>query len=117
MCLSLFTFPFQLTPPFFMDISCYFTYFVVQVNSIGANVLEFVSDYGKPTAPLPAAIVACVPMKVHIEGKGETEFTISPSEITAAIEAGLKEPIAAEPEVSCLSFLLTLISWLYVKTF
>ncbi|XP_024020096.1 stromal processing peptidase, chloroplastic isoform X2 [Morus notabilis] len=70
-----------------------------EVNSIGANVLEFVSDYGKPTAPLPAAIVACVPMKVHIEGKGETEFTISPGEITAAIEAGLKEPIAAEPEL------------------
>ncbi|XP_062099420.1 stromal processing peptidase, chloroplastic isoform X2 [Humulus lupulus] len=70
-----------------------------EVNSIGAKVLEFVSDYGKPTAPLPAAIVACVPKKVHIEGKGETEFTISPSEITAAIKAGLKEPIEAEPEL------------------
>lgn len=76
-------------------------------------MLEFVSGYGKPTAPLPAAIVACVPMKVHIEGKGETEFTISPAEITAAIKAGLKEPIEAEPEVSFLSLLLALISWLY----
>lgn len=72
------------------------------MNSIGAEVLEFVSDYGKPTAPLPAAIVACVPTKVHVEEKGETEFTISPSEITAAIEAGLVEPIEAEPEVSFL---------------
>ncbi|PON35906.1 Coenzyme PQQ biosynthesis protein [Parasponia andersonii] len=70
-----------------------------EVNSIGAKVLEFVSDFGKPTAPLPAAIVACVPKKVHVEGKGETEFTISPSEITAAIKAGLKEPIEAEPEL------------------
>lgn len=70
-----------------------------EVNLIGAEVLEFVSGYGKPTAPLPAAIVACVPMKVHIERKGETEFTISPAEITAAIKAGLKEPIEAEPEL------------------
>uniref|UniRef100_A0A803NKI9 Stromal processing peptidase, chloroplastic n=1 Tax=Cannabis sativa TaxID=3483 RepID=A0A803NKI9_CANSA len=70
-----------------------------EVNFIGAKVLEFVSDYGKPTAPIPAAIVACVPRKVHIEGKGETEFTIFPSEITAAIKAGLKEPIEAEPEL------------------
>ncbi|KAM6562151.1 hypothetical protein CsatB_022149 [Cannabis sativa] len=70
-----------------------------EVNSIGAKVFEFVSDYGKPTAPLPAAIVACVPRKVHIEGKGETEFTISPNEITAAIKAGLKEPVEAEPEL------------------
>lgn len=78
-------------------------------------MLEFVSDFGKPTAPLPAAIVACVPKNVHVEGKGETEFTISPSEITAAIEAGLKEPIMAEPEVSFLSLLLTLTAWLHVN--
>ncbi|KAF3446963.1 hypothetical protein FNV43_RR12143 [Rhamnella rubrinervis] len=70
-----------------------------EVNSVGAKVLEFVSDFGKPTAPLPAAIVACVPKKVHVDGKGETEFTISPIEITAAIKSGLEEPIECEPEL------------------
>lgn len=73
-------------------------------------MLEFISDFGKPTAPLPAAIVACVPTKVHVEGIGDIEFKISPNEITAAISAGLEEPIEAEPEVcfcgnlGCLSF-------------
>lgn len=62
-------------------------------------MLEFISDYGKPSAPLPAAIVACVPKKVHIDGSGETEFKLTPEEIVATIEAGLKEPIEAEPEV------------------
>ncbi|KAI3455136.1 hypothetical protein Pfo_011799 [Paulownia fortunei] len=70
-----------------------------EVNSIGAEVLEFISDYGKPSAPLPAAIVACVPKKVHIDGVGETEFKITPEEILTAIEAGLKEPIEAELEL------------------
>ncbi|KAF9601676.1 hypothetical protein IFM89_021728 [Coptis chinensis] len=68
------------------------------VNSAGAEVLEFISDFGKPTAPLPAAIVACVPKRVHIDGVGETDFKISPDEITAAIGAGLEEPIEPEPE-------------------
>lgn len=71
------------------------------MNFVGAEVLEFISDYGKPTAPLPAAIVACVPKKAHIDGLGETEFKITASEIITAIEAGLEEPIEAEPEVSC----------------
>ena len=71
------------------------------MNSIGAEVLEFISDYGEPTAPLPAAIVACVPKKAHIDGLGETEFKITASEIVSAIEAGLGESIEAEPEVSC----------------
>lgn len=62
-------------------------------------MLEFISDFGEPTAPLPAAIVACVPKNVHVDGTGETEFKISPNEITAAIRAGLEEPIEAEPEV------------------
>lgn len=70
-----------------------------EVNSIGAKVLEFISDFGRPSAPLPAAIVTCVPKTVHIDGKGETEFTITPGEITAAITAGLKEPIEPEPEL------------------
>lgn len=71
----------------------------MQVNSVGAQVLEFIADFGKPSAPLPAAIVACVPKKVHIEGAGETEFKMSSSEITDAIKAGLDEPIEPEPEV------------------
>ncbi|MBA0580480.1 hypothetical protein Gorai_022696, partial [Gossypium raimondii] len=70
-----------------------------EVNSIGALVLEFISDFGKPTAPLPAAVVACVPKKVHIDGLGETEFKITASEIISSIESGLKEPIEAEPEL------------------
>lgn len=70
-----------------------------QVNVAGANILEFISDFGKPIAPLPAAIVACVPKKVHIDGVGETEFKIYPHEISNAIKAGLEEPIHAEPEV------------------
>ncbi|KAH6829419.1 Insulinase family protein [Perilla frutescens var. hirtella] len=70
-----------------------------EVNSVGAEVLEFISDFGKPSAPPPAAIVACVPKKVHVEGIGETEFKIEPEEILAAVEAGLKEPIEAEPEL------------------
>ncbi|XP_070665321.1 stromal processing peptidase, chloroplastic-like isoform X2 [Malus domestica] len=70
-----------------------------EVNSIGAKVLEFVSNFGNPTAPLPAAIVACVPKRVHVEGIGETEFTISSNEIIAATKAGLEEPIEPEPEL------------------
>lgn len=62
-------------------------------------MLEFIADFGKPTAPAPAAIVACVPKKVHIDGIGETDFKISPSEVSEAIISGLKEPIEAELEV------------------
>lgn len=72
---------------------------MAQVNSVGAQVLEFIADFGKLSAPLPAAIVACVPKKVHIEGVGETEFKISSTEITDAMKAGLDEPIEPEPEV------------------
>lgn len=75
-------------------------YLELQVNSVGAKVLEFMADFGKPSAPHPAAIVACVPKKIHVDGVGETEFEITPSEITAAIRSGLEEPIEPEPEVS-----------------
>lgn len=77
-----------------------------QVNATGAEVLEYISDFGKPSAPLPAAIVACVPSKVHVEGGGEAEFRISPEEITTAIISGLKESIEPEPEVDFLSPLI-----------
>lgn len=80
---------------------------VEEVNSIGAEVLEFISDFGKPTAPAPAAIVACVPKKVHNDGSVETDFKISPSEISEAIKAGLEEPIEAEPELEVPKDLVT----------
>ncbi|XP_028771998.1 stromal processing peptidase, chloroplastic [Neltuma alba] len=79
-----------------------------EVNSVGAEVLEFIADFGKATAPLPAAIVACVPKKVHVEGIGETEFKISSSEITDAIKAGLEEPIEPEPELEVPKELISL---------
>ncbi|CAI9113723.1 OLC1v1014379C2 [Oldenlandia corymbosa var. corymbosa] len=78
-----------------------------EVNAVGAEVLEFISDFGKPNAPLPAAIVACVPSKVHVDGIGETEFKITPGEITAAIEAGLQQPIEAELELEVPKELIT----------
>ncbi|KAL3529102.1 hypothetical protein ACH5RR_008424 [Cinchona calisaya] len=78
-----------------------------RVNAVGAKVLEFTSDFGKPPAPLAAAIVACVPMNVHADGIGETDFMITAKEITAAIEAGLKEPIEAEPELEVPKELIT----------
>lgn len=78
-----------------------------EVNSIGAEVLEFISDYGKPTAPLPAAIVACAPKKVHVEGVGESEFNIYPHEIVEAMQEGLEEPIFPEPELEVPKELIT----------
>ncbi|XP_030532446.1 stromal processing peptidase, chloroplastic [Rhodamnia argentea] len=70
-----------------------------EVNAVGAKVLEYIADFGKPTAPNPAAIVACVPKKVHIDGVGETEFRISPREIIDAMKTGLEQPIEPEPEL------------------
>ncbi|KAF7133122.1 hypothetical protein RHSIM_Rhsim09G0100400 [Rhododendron simsii] len=78
-----------------------------EVNSVGAEVLEFVADFGKPSAPHPAAIVACVPKKIHVDGIGESEFEITPSEITAAIRSGLEEPIEPEPELQVPKELIT----------
>ncbi|AQL04847.1 Stromal processing peptidase chloroplastic [Zea mays] len=78
-----------------------------EVNTVGAEVLEFISDFGKPNAPLPAAIVACVPKKVHVDDIGETEFEIYPEEITEAIKAGLEEPIYPEPELEVPKELIT----------
>nr|XP_043618679.1 stromal processing peptidase, chloroplastic [Erigeron canadensis] len=78
-----------------------------EVNFIGAQVLEYISDFGKASAPVPAAIVACVPKKVHVDGVGEIDFKITPSEITAAIEEGLKEPIEPEAEFEVPKELIT----------
>ncbi|RLM55629.1 hypothetical protein C2845_PM10G16570 [Panicum miliaceum] len=78
-----------------------------EVNTVGAEVLEFISDFGKPNAPLPAAIVACVPKKVHVDGVGETDFEIYPDEITETIKSGLDEPIYPEPELEVPKELIT----------
>ncbi|XP_062178584.1 stromal processing peptidase, chloroplastic-like isoform X2 [Phragmites australis] len=78
-----------------------------EVNTVGAEVLEYISDFGKANAPLPAAIVACVPKKVHVDGVGETDFEIYPEEITEAIKAGLEEPIYPEPELEVPKELIT----------
>ncbi|GMY29028.1 stromal processing peptidase, chloroplastic [Fagus crenata] len=83
------------------------TVMLEEVNSVGAKVLEYIADFGKATSPLPAAIVACVPKKVHVDGLGETEFKISPNEITDAMKAGLEEPIEAEPELEVPKELIT----------
>ncbi|KAL9253734.1 Stromal processing peptidase, chloroplastic-like protein [Drosera capensis] len=78
-----------------------------EVNSISAELLEFIADFGKPSAPSPAAVVACVPKKVHIDGEVETKFEISSDEISAAIRAGLEAPIEAEPELEVPKDLIT----------
>ncbi|CAI5523958.1 unnamed protein product [Closterium sp. Naga37s-1] len=38
------------------------------VNAAAAEVLEFVAEYGKAEAPRPAAIVVCVPTRMHVQG-------------------------------------------------
>ncbi|CAI5494411.1 unnamed protein product [Closterium sp. Naga37s-1] len=38
------------------------------VNAAAAEVLEFVAEYGKKEAPRPAAIVVCVPTRMHVQG-------------------------------------------------
>ncbi|VFQ95828.1 unnamed protein product [Cuscuta campestris] len=78
-----------------------------EVNSTGAKVLEFISEFGKPSAPLPAAIVACVPKKVHVDGAREMEFQITSDEIKAAIQDGLSESIEHEPELEVPKELIT----------
>ncbi|KAG6488779.1 hypothetical protein ZIOFF_050028 [Zingiber officinale] len=78
---------------------------LVKSRPTGIPVLTFISDFGKPTAPLPAAIVVCVPAKAHTDGMGESEFKIHLHEITIAIitDAGEKaktnESILLEGEV------------------
>ncbi|CAN6440139.1 unnamed protein product [Victoria cruziana] len=79
-----------------------------EVNAVGATMLEYISDFGSHTAPPPAAIVACVPKTVHVDGVDEVEFRIDPAEITEAINAGLKEPIEAEAELDVPKELISL---------
>jgi hypothetical protein len=76
-----------------------------QVNAAAAGMLNYVADFGKPTAPLPSAIVACVPKTLHVDGQGDMPFDITPEAILDALLEGLNETLAPEPEV-CLSCFL-----------
>ncbi|CAM6021170.1 unnamed protein product [Sphagnum balticum] len=69
------------------------------VNKAGAAMLEYIATYGQPTAPIPAAIVACVPKTIHLEEVGDVSFDITPDAIVNAITVGLNEPLASEPEL------------------
>jgi hypothetical protein len=62
-------------------------------------MLEYIASYGDPTAPVPAAIVACVPKTIHVEEGVDANFDITPDAILNAISVGLNEPLASEPEV------------------
>ncbi|PWZ07470.1 Stromal processing peptidase, chloroplastic [Zea mays] len=84
--------------------------FIMESDALGHTVMDQLQgheSFGKPNAPLPAAIVACVPKKVHVDDIGETEFEIYPEEITEAIKAGLEEPIYPEPELEVPKELIT----------
>ena len=68
-------------------------------------MLEYVANFGQPGAPIPAAIVACVPKTLHVDGEGDKDFDITPEAILSAITVGLNEPLASEPEVTFLGIL------------
>eukprot|EP00271_Cylindrocystis_brebissonii_P022866 TRINITY_DN898_c0_g1_i1.p1 TRINITY_DN898_c0_g1~~TRINITY_DN898_c0_g1_i1.p1 ORF type:complete len:1519 (-),score=355.87 TRINITY_DN898_c0_g1_i1:1045-5601(-) len=77
-----------------------------EVNEVGASLLEYVADFSKPLAPVPAAIVACVPAAIHTveeapgaSGASEEPFQISDADITAVIQEGLLQEVWPEPEV------------------
>eukprot|EP00250_Pteridium_aquilinum_P006240 c16198_g1_i1 orf=144-3938(+) len=69
------------------------------VNSIGSSVLEYIADFGKPWAPLPAAIVACVPRTIHQDGGEDLVFNLTCDEIVDALKEGSSEPLTPEPEL------------------
>ncbi|MCO5603407.1 hypothetical protein L7F22_057557 [Adiantum nelumboides] len=69
------------------------------VNAIGATILEYIADFGKPWAPVPAAIVACVPKTIHHDGEDALDFNIMSEEILGALKEGLNEPLVPEPEL------------------
>ncbi|KAG0577825.1 hypothetical protein KC19_5G184500 [Ceratodon purpureus] len=77
------------------------------VNAAGAKMLEYVANFGQPSAPLPAAIVACVPKTLHVEGVGDKNFDITPEAILGAISDGLNEPLVSEPELDVPTELLS----------
>ncbi|CAM6089817.1 unnamed protein product [Calypogeia fissa] len=69
------------------------------VNATAAGMLNYVADFGRSTAPLPSAIVACVPKTLHVDSVGDRPFNITPEAILDAILEGLKEPLTPEPEL------------------
>lgn len=69
------------------------------VNAIGAAVLDYVADFGKPWASLPAAIVACVPKTIHQDGGEDVVFNLTCDEIVEALKEGSEEPLTPEPEL------------------
>lgn len=69
------------------------------VNAIGASILEYIADFGKPWAPVPAAVVACVPKTIHRDGEDDLVFQITSEEILGALKEGLNEPLTPEPEL------------------
>jgi hypothetical protein len=70
------------------------------VNAVAVELLEFVSDFGNPSAPIPAAVVACVPQIVSGDaGSPDEPFFITPEEINETIINGLAEPIEGEPDL------------------
>ncbi|CAK9871880.1 unnamed protein product [Sphagnum jensenii] len=77
------------------------------VNKAGASMLEYIASYGDPTAPVPAAIVACVPKTIHVEEGVDANFDITPDAILNAISVGLNEPLASEPELEVPTELLS----------
>jgi len=77
------------------------------VNAAGAKMLEYVANFGQPSAPVPAAIVACVPKFLHVEGVGDKDFDITPEAILGAISDGLNEPLISEPELDVPTELLS----------
>lgn len=78
------------------------------VNAVGSSLLEYVADFGKPSAPIPAAIVACVPTFIHsLSGGKDERFEIDLDNIRSVIMEGLQEPIAPEPEVDVPKSLLS----------
>eukprot|EP00850_Spirogloea_muscicola_P018683 SM000174S03338 [mRNA] locus=s174:45802:51599:- [translate_table: standard] len=79
-----------------------------EVNQVAEVMLEYIADFGKLSAPVPAAIIACVPKMVHsADGEEDTPFDITPESIREAILTGLDEPIAPEPEVEVPKWLLS----------
>lgn len=69
------------------------------VNRIGASLLEYIADFSKLSAPVPAAVVVCVPKTIHQDGVGDVDFNISHEEILTTLKEGLDEPISPEPEL------------------
>ena len=60
-------------------------------------MLEYIADYGDPSAPRPAAIVACVPAFLHRGNHGPQGSSSSSSSSTSSSSGG-NEPFVVTPE-------------------